>query len=242
MYFSIGEIKHDRAAQLAVIAAQDFGELLMAGKGAHVPFETVVCTLKDKLKRDTTMVAAQLLVQDEGKKQSALKVGFAEIVRTFGGAEGAMNFFRQVTTPRAALRFESVGGVRDDIHAAKNRSAVLAAKAVVERYRDPSREAHTPAEREYIDFLKSIRRTLEKAADDGCLKPGFAKGIVTEIEEAAFTDQRPTIKGKVMNLQVDATKELYAETRSQLIQQYAKAMQGVEADKSKGQDGGPTIH
>ena len=239
MYFSIGEIKHDRAAQLAVIAANEFGENLMVGNGTHVPFETVVCTLNSKLKRDTTVVAAQLLIQDEGKKKSALKVGFAEIVRTFGGEDGAMNFFRQVTTPRATLRFESVGGVRDDIHAAKNRSAVLAAKAVVERYRDPDHQDRTPAEREYVDFLKSMRRTLEKAVDDGSLKADFAEGLAIEIEEAAYTDQRPTIKGKIMNLQVDASRELYAETRSQLIQQYAKAMQGAEAGKNRTSE--PTI-
>ncbi len=242
MYFSISDVKHDRAAQLAVIAAQELGERLMEGKGVHIPFETVVCTLKERLKRDTTLVAAQLLIQDEGKKHSALKVGFAEIVGMLGGEEGAMNFFRQVTTPRAALRFESVGGVRDDIHAAKNRSAVLAAKAVVERYRDPNLEGQTPGEREYIDFLKSIRRTLEKAADDGNLKPDFAKTIVNEIEEAAYTDQRLSIKGKVMNLQVEAARELFAETRSQLIQQYAKAMHGVDAEKGKSHDNGPTIH
>lgn len=239
MYFSIGEIKHDRAAQLAVIAAQEFGEQLMADERAHVPFETVVVTLREKLKRDTTVLAAQLLLADEGKKQSALKVGFAEIVRVFGGDDGAMNFFRQVTTPRATLRFESVGGIRDDIHSAKNRSAVLAAKAVVERYRAPDQEGHTPAEREYVDFLKSVRRTLERATDDGYIAPDLANRLLVDIEEAAQTDQRPAIRGKVVNLQVDASKELFAETRSQLIQQYAKAMQDPEARKE--QDG-PTIH
>lgn len=237
MYFSIGAIKHDRAAQLAVVTAQEFGEQVLAQKDAHVPFETVVCTLKDKIKRDLTVIAAQLLTQDEGRKQSALKVGFAEIVRTFGGEEAAMNFFRQVTTPRLAIRFESVGGIRDDVHAAKNRSAALASKAIVERWRDPDRKDFTPAEREYIDYLKSIRRTLDKAADDGCLKVDFAKGLVNEIEEAAYTDQRPSIRGKVMALQVAASEELYAENRSWLIRQYAEALQ---ADKP--QDSGPSIH
>lgn len=240
MYFSIDGIRHDRAAQLAVIGAHEFGEHLMMGQGAHVPFETVVCTLKEKLKRDTTMLAAQLLIADEGKKQSALKVGFAEIVRTFGGEEGAMNFFRQVTTPRATLRFESVGGIRDDIHAARNRSAVLAAKAVVERYRSPEREGHTPGEREYIEFLKSVRRTLEKAVDDGSLKPELSGSVLTEIEEAAYTDQRPSIKGRIMNLQVEASQEHFDEARSKLIRQYAKALE-ADVDKGKGHDGGPTI-
>lgn len=239
MYFSMDSLKHDRAAQLAVIAAHDFGEHLMFGSGSHISFETVVCTLKDKLKRDTTVVAAQLLNQDNEKKRSAMKVGFAEIVRTFGSEEGAMNFFRQVTTPQAELRFESVGGVRDDIYAAKNRSAVLAAKSVVERFREPAREGHTAGEREYVDFLKSVRRTLDKAVDDGSLKPQFATNIVTQIEEAAYTDQRPSIKGKITTLQVEASRELFAETRSKLIQQYAKAMQS-EGDNKPGD--GPTFH
>lgn len=240
MYFSMDVLKHDRAAQLAVIAAHDFGEHLMAGNGAHIPFETVVCTLRDKLRRDTTTVAAQLMIQEVDKKRSAMKVGFAEIIRTFGGEEGAMNFFRQVTTPRAALRFESVGGVRDDIHASKNRSAVLAAKAVVERYRDPECKGYTAGEREYVDFLKSIHRTLDRAVNDGRIKPELAKAIVTEIEEAAYTDQRPSIKGKITVLQAEATKELFAETRSQLIQQYAQALHGNEAAQKP--DNSPTIH
>lgn len=241
MYFSIGVIKHDRAAQLAVIAAHEFGEHLMVGGGAHIPFETVLCTLKEKLKRDTTVLAAQLLNEDDARKRSAMKVGMAEIVRVFGGDEGAMNFFRQVTTPRATLRFESVGRIRDDIHSAKNRSAVLAAKAVVERYRNQTHEGHTPAEREYIDFLKSIRRTLEHAVDDGCLKPEFASGLLVEIEEAAQTDQRPAIKGRVVALQTDASREHHAEARSKLIQEYAKALH-PDADKDAAADSGPTLH
>lgn len=238
MYFSMDMIKSDKAAQLAVIAAHDFGEYLMAGNGVHIPFESVVCTLKDKLGRDTTVIAAQLLNQDAEKQKSAMKVGFAEIIRTFGGEEGAMNFFRQVTTPRAELRFESVGGIRDDIHSAKNRSAVLAAKAVVERFREPAREGHGPAEREYIDFMKSIHRTLNKSVDDGLIQADFAKDVVTQIEEAAYTDQRSVIKGKIAALQVEASRELFAETRSMLVQQYAKAL-----SNDAGQDHeGPTIH
>lgn len=240
MYFSIGQIKNDRAAQIAVIAAQEFGDRLVLGDGAHIPFETVVCTLKEKLQSDTTMVAAKLLIQDEDKKKSALKVGFAEIVRTFGGEDAAMHFFRQITTPRTMLRFESVGGVQDDIHAAKNRSAAMAAMAAVERYRNPKHDGFTPAEREYIDFLKSVRRSLGAAADNGVVQPILAKTLITEIEEAACTDQRPTIRDKIYALQLAASSELFSETRSQLIQQYASALRGAEHPAE--QESGPTLH
>lgn len=241
MYFSIGDIKHDRAAQLAVITAQELGEHILAHKESHIPFETVVCTLKEKIKRDLTVIAAQLLAQDEGKKQSALQVGFKEITRIFGGDDAAMSFFRQVTTPRATIRFESVGGVQDDIHAAKNRSAVLAAKAVVERFREPNRDGFSPAEREYVDYLKSIRSNLEKAADNGVVDANIAMGLVAEIEEAAYTDARPNIRGKIMELQIAASEEVFKESRSRLIQQYAQALEQGQAP-APNNNSGPTLH
>ena len=235
MYFTIGEIKHNRAAQLAVITAGEFGERVLAGEEPHVSFEAALCVLSQRMKTDTALIAAQLINQDPDKKQTALKVGYEGIRQVFGNDEAVMAFFRQVTTPRAEIRFESVGGVRDDIHAARNRSAVLAAKAAVERWRAPEHEGVLPAEREYMDYLKSVRRTLEMALESKQINATVAEGIMIEIEEGSHSDQRPNIKAMIMTMQVDASREHFNETRNLLLKQYSQAL-------TKNSDNGLTLH
>lgn len=221
MYFTTSHIRSDKAAQLAVITAHELGERVILGQEAHVAFETVVLTVKNQLKRDPRLVAAQLLEQAEGKVRSALKIGLEEIVKMFDGEEKAMGFFRQVTTPRNALRFDSIGGVSEDIHLAKNRAAMMASKASIERFHNPDHDGLLPTEREYVDFMKSMRRSLDAAVERNQIKADLAAGLMTEVEETCTKDPRKAITNKILGLQILATEELFAENRERVIQRYA---------------------
>lgn len=235
MYFSISQVKNDAAAQLAVLTATEMGERMLAGEQSHIAFESAVATISRKTGRDTATIAAQLLAQDATYKQKAIKVGMEEIVRKLGGEDNAKSFFRQITAPKATIRFESVGAVRDDIYSAKNRAAVLAMKAGGERYRNPNAADHTSAEREFIEYTKSVVRTLNSAVENGQVDAGVARDIQLTIEEAAYTDQRPHIKTHVMALQAEASKELFEEQRRQLLKRYAPAAVASE-------NTGPSLH
>lgn len=231
MYFSIAEIRGDRAKQLAVMAAAELSEhMLGSGKDAHVAFETTVVHLAEHLKRgDTAVLAAQLLnsVESEEKRVNTIKIGMKEMSKLFGGAEPMMSFFRQATMPKAAIRFESVGGVQHDIHAAKNRSAMLAAKALQQRRFFPEVQGLNGAEREYVDYLKSVRRTMDKAVENGTVKPELASELAGEIEEAAYA-ARPEQKGQIIELQLLASEELMEEARNKLIRQYSNILQPTD--------------
>ena len=113
-------------------------------------------------------------------------------------------------------------------------------EAAVARWRNPDHVGLVPAEREYIDYMKSVRRTLDKAAGNGDLKADLAKGLVTEIEEAGYTDQRPALRSHVEFLQVAASEEVFQETRNYLIQKYARALQSQQTNDA-GNDG-PKMH
>lgn len=239
MYFSITSVKNDRAAQLAVMTASQLGELMMSGQQSHVAFEAAVSSISGKMNSDPAMVAAQLLNEDQDFRKKAIKVGLEEIVRSLGGEENAMAFFRQINAPKAKLRFESVGGIADDLTSAKNRSAVLAIKASGERYRNHDAIDRLPAEREYMEFLKSVSRSLDTAIVSGTVDANTAQEVKTTIEEAGYVDQRPKLKGHIIALQADASRELFQEERAALMDQYRKAAPAVEKTQS---NDGPTRH
>lgn len=234
MYFTISQIRNDRAAQLAVISAHQLGELVMNGSESHVAFETVVLSLKDALKRDPLIIAAQFLDKTASAAKNALGLGLRELEKMFGGEEKAMSFFRQLTTPRNTVRFDSIGGLSEDIHLAKNRAAMLAAKASVERFHAPSHEGLLGAEREYVDFMKSVRRSLDNAVVNGAIKAEFAHGLVTEVQEASCKDPSKAVQGKIQTLQVLASDELFTEQRNKIIQRYASVYA-----QSQTKDSGP---
>jgi len=238
MYFTMSAIKSDPAAQLTVITANELGERVLLGEKAHVAFETVVIAVKDRLKRDPRMVAAQLLAEDAGKIRSALKIGLKEIVTMFGGEDKVMGFFRQVSTPRHMLRFDSIGGISEDITLAKNRAAMMASGAVFERFLNPQGEGVLPAERLYIDFMKSVRRSLDSAVGKGEVKAQLAKEMMTDVEFACLTDPRKGIKEKIISMQVAVSEELYEENRQRVYQRYANLYAGSDASASaeKGRD------
>jgi hypothetical protein len=237
MYFSISNVKHDRGAQLAVMTASQLGERMLAGENAHIAFEAAVADLSKKTGHGVAEVALQLMNADADYRKKAIRVGAQQIIKTFGGEDTAMAFFRQINAPTATIRFESVGGVKDDILLAKNRSAVLAIKAAGERWRNKNHVGYTPSEREFVEFSKSVRRTLDKAVENGQVDAVVAQTISTQIEEAAYTDQRPHLKDHITVLQAEASQEVFAEARSQLLRQYAQA-----ANPSPKKPDGPSMH
>lgn len=234
MYFSISDVKHDRAAQLAVMAANQLGESMMAGEQSSVAFESAIASISRKANiPDTALVAAQLLAQDAEYRKKAIKVGLNEMVRVLGGEDNAKEFFKQITLPKATIRFESVGGVRDDVHAAKNRAAMLAMRAAFGRKLKPEAGEEMPAEREYKEFVKSVYRTLDTAIYNGQIDAGIAHRLSVEINEAAHAELQPALKSHITALQGDASKEIAQETRQRILARYKEASHDHD---------GPTVH
>lgn len=244
MYFTMREVKHDRAVQFAVLAAHLAGEKILAqdspapltGSSMQAVFEAAVLHVSSKTGLDAVTTAAQLLNQDQENKVKVINVGLAEISRVLGGKDKAMAYFRQIDTPRANIRFESVGGIQNDVLSAKNKVAVLAMRAQVERYRDPSSESLHPAERELVDFLKSVRRTAEEAVDQNRIAASVGHDLVNEIEAAVIVDKRPANKSKLEALLLKSVEELFDEKRANVMAQYRKVSAPVD-DNS-----GPSIH
>lgn len=220
MYFSIHSIKGDRAAQLAVVTAHAYGEMLLQSE-RHVPFEAAACVVSTSLKRDLPIVAAQLLNHTGPSFQKSLLIGYEQIVNAFGGSpETAMGFFRMAVADKPRIRFESVGGLSDDIHSAKNRGAAYAAAAISMRFRNPGDEDFNSAERKYIDFLKSVKVVVDEAIQRNIVSAEMGKSLVLEIEEASNTDPSPISKTRIGILQAQASKEVMQEARVELLQRY----------------------
>lgn len=244
MYFTMSEVKHDRAAQFAVFAAHLTGEKLLAsdstgplsGSSLQAVFEAAVLHVSGKTGLDAVTTAAQLLNQDQENKVKVINVGLAEISRVLGGKDKAMAYFRQLDAPRANIRFESVGGIQNDILSAKNKVAVLAMKSQVERFRGPDNKTLHPSERELVDFLKSVRRTVEEATDQNRISASFGHDLVHEIETAVIVDKRPANQTKLEALLLTAVEELFDEKRASVMAQYRRI------SVPGGDHNGPSIH
>lgn len=220
MYFSLANVRNDRAAQLAVMTASDLGERMLAGEQTNVAFESAIASISSKTKVDSATVAFQLLNQGAVYRQKAIRVGLQEIERTLGGPDNVKAFFRQVSAPRSTLRFESVGGVSDDINASKNRASALAMAAAIQRKNLGDTIGQLPAEREYIEFVKSVTRTLNAAVEKGAVDAATAMSIANTIEVAGYLDKRPETKTQIICLQAEASSEFYQEEQNRLINKY----------------------
>lgn len=217
MYFTVSEVKNDRAAQLSLLAANELGERMMAGENAAVAFESAITLLSRKTATlDTTMLSASLLAQDSDQRRNAIKIGMKEIVRVLGGEAQANDYFRQVALPRATLRFEAVGGVRDDVVAAKNRASMLAFRVASASKLDPASPRVAQAEREYGDFVKSVYRTLESSGVNATL----ASSVANEINSAAVAEVPHPVKERIGELQREAVSVVTQEARERIIARY----------------------
>jgi len=234
MYFTLDVIKNSRAAQLAVMAAHELGERMNAGEDSAVAFESAIVAITHKSEYDTAVIAAQLLAEDAQYRQKAIHVGLREIKRVLGDEQSVSAFFGQVTAPEASVRFESVGGVRDDLFAAKNKSAMLAMRAAFGRKLVPDAVGMMPAEREYVNFVKSVYGTLEAAVSSSKIGADVARQMSGEINQAAKADLEQSLRPVIASLQEVAMKETAAEARQRIVARY-------QLDAAKKVDG-PALH
>lgn len=237
MYFSVDQIKNDRAAQLAVMAANELGEQMLAGEQSSVAFEAAIASISGKTHFDTAIVAAKLLSQEVDQRRKAIRAGMKEIVQLLGGEKNAQQFFQQVSLPKARIRFESVGGMRSDVHSAKNRAAMLAMRAANDRRRQPNVPGRMPSEQEFVDFTKSVTRTLDIAVEAGAVNADVARDVALEIETAAYSDLSGPKKTIVTALQAEASREVFDEARKRLMSRY-KSLRPEKPDPGKN----PSIH
>lgn len=224
MYFTVSDVQDSCAAQWTVMTAAKMAEQMKTGKASYVALESAIAALSTNSKVAPEIVAAQILNADSEQKKKAIRFGFSEMVRAFGSEENLMSFFRQVTTPQVTLRFEGVAGLREDLTAAKNRSAVMAMRAAFERYRTADASDFTPAEREYIEFLKATTRALVSGVDSGKISAANSMKIETVIREAGYIDQRPKFKNQVTVLQAAASREAFQEARTAVLARYKKVV------------------
>jgi plasmid maintenance system antidote protein VapI len=246
MYFTMREIKHDHGAQLAVLASQMAGEQVLSGEADKLSlqavFEAAVVYVSAHSKIDAATTAAQLLNQDSDYKRKVLTVGMREISRAMGGRDNAMAFFRQIDAPRTTIRFESVGGIQHDVLAVKNKIAVTAIRAQGERFREPNDKALHKSERELVDLLKSVRRTVSEAVTENRITANFGVELVNEIDASMMIDQRPANRAKLETLRDTAVAEMYSERRANVLAQYRKPSgPAVDPRPDTGNDE-PSIH
>ena len=234
-YFSISDLRNRPDRQLAVVTAASITQSIQSGADAHIAFDAAVRLLSKASKGDPAIVAAQVLALDAPRRRDALAVGYKEIVKAFGSEQAALRFFSAVAAPKTQIRFESVGGISDDIVHVKNRAALLSAKAAQQRRLFPESNVLHAQEREYIDFMKSVRCTLDEAIQQHVVEPGLARGLVTEIEEVCYRDARPNTKSKghIVNLQLMACQEHADEMRNEVFMRY-RAVLNVDTPENSG--------
>lgn len=233
MYFVLSEHCAEEhslasAAVLSTMTPAELGARLTEPQNAYLVFDTLVSSLSNKAKLPPAAVATALLKQPAEKRQEAIKKSVVDTSRQMGGDEQFMTFFRQVTSPHRTMRLESIGGIEDDIYTAMNRSAVIATKALY------AGQIPSYTEREFVDFIKSTRRTLEKGVEDGLLRfDDWAEGMAKMVEQAALADRTPNEKLRLQQLIEVAGAELDNEARERLMRQYATVNNGEPEQKAK---------
>lgn len=228
MYFVLSEHSADErslasADALNSMTPDELGVRLTAARNAHLVFDTVVSSLSSKAKMPPAAVAIALLKQPDDKRREAIKMAAVDTARQLGGDDSLMTFYRQVANPHRSMRLESIGGIEDDLFTAMSRSSLIATKAVY------AGQIPGYTEREFVDFIKSARRTLEKGAEDGLITADIAVMVSKMVEQAAMADRTPNDRVMLQRLLDTAADELYNEARERLMRQYA-AVGKVEPD------------
>jgi len=220
MYFSTTHGGNQQAAKIVALSAKAFGVKLSAPALAHVPFESVVAAIAKAKGISPDQVVKEVTQLERPNREKALSVGMAEIVKGFGGENNAMDFFRQILDPRNTIRFESVGGVSHDLRSVKNQLQVAAADAYLVRQASEA-DGILPAEREYIELMKSVRRNLEIAVEEGSVAPDVGEKMVSDIESAVARVSLPSMGVYVKPLHDAARLELFDEALERVRRRYA---------------------
>ncbi|MBN3729518.1 hypothetical protein [Burkholderia sp. Tr-20390] len=219
MYFSTSQTGNESVAPLVNLSPREFGAHLIDAAYAHVPFESVVAAIAKAKPIAPELAARELVGHAPEYRAKAFRVGVEEIVRAFGNDERAMQFYRSVASERGQLRFESIGGVSDDLATVKNRLAAHAANAYWARQNDSS-VGLIRAEREYVDLMKSVRQSLEASLSKGKVSADLAETAVSEVEAASVAVGFFGMDEVIRPLQEVAREEIYQEHAERVLQRY----------------------
>ncbi|ABO60299.1 hypothetical protein LA345_37370 (plasmid) [Burkholderia vietnamiensis] len=222
MYFSTSQTGNQNVAPLVNLSLREFGAHLIDDAYAHVPFESVVAAIAKAKPIAPELAARELVAHAPDYRAKAFRVGVEEIVRAFGNDERAMQFYRSVASERSQLRFESIGGVSDDLVTVKTRLAAHAANAYWARQHDGS-AGLIPAEREYVDLMKSVRQSLEASLTKGKVSADLAETAIAEIEAASVSAGFFGMEEVIRPLQETARDEIYTEHMERVLQRYTNA-------------------
>ncbi len=225
MYFSISQSSNsrvERTEQLAALPARQFGANLIDPTFAHIPFESCVAAVSHAKSLAPELVAREIVGHDAAYRAKAFRVGAEEALRSLGGEEKAMQFFANAVSERNTLRFESVGGISDDVNAVKNRLASSSMDAYFARQM-ASTAGVLPEERDYIDLLKVVRSNLETGIERGKVSPSVAEEVVREFELASLNGGMLGMREIIRPLQEIAREELFEEQRKRVMQRYSAA-------------------
>jgi hypothetical protein len=223
MYFSTSNSGNQQASKIVALSAAAFGVELTKGKYAHVPFESVTAAISLAKAIPTDQVAKELFQLEPDHRKKSLSVGLSQIVKAFGNENQTMAFFRQVSEPASTLRFEGVGGISESQLQVRNRLAAMASDAYLNRQAAPATKADAllPAEREYVDLLKSVRRELTLAVERDTVPPDVAEAIAAGFERSVTNIPLPGMTEYVAPLHDVAREELFEEARARVRQRYA---------------------
>lgn len=230
-YLSVRTLRGDDGAATSrvVVAAAELTRLLSEGQNLDAAFPVAVASVAGVSGENMQTAAAKLVNLAPEQRRIVLDAGLDGIHKLFGSDGMALNFFRQQALPVVKFDFQRNGEPRtDDVLGACNRSALLAAKAV--RYGGE-------AERDYVDFMKSVQRTLDQSVQDGVLRASDASALRTQVEEAAYAGRSEKDHGKVVELQLEATTEYMQDARNMLFNRYAQALRVESSGPSS-----PSVH
>jgi len=211
MYFA----KSERCPTQPIESQDDLGKFLSQPGSAHLVFDTVVSSLSARSNLAPDVVATALLKQPPEKRKEAVKKAIVDTSIQLGGNAAFLEFYQQTVRPHRVLRLESIGGIDDDIFTAMSRAELVATKAVY------AKQIPGYTEREFVDFFKSTRRTLEKAIEDGDLDLGHGDIAYKLMEKAALASRSPNEKSLLTGLIKTAQDELHQDARERVLRQYA---------------------
>lgn len=212
MYYSINQLAPGPAAELAALPSAARTGKMLAGQSAEVAFETTIASMAAKTGHNPIALASEVLSRSLEWRRKSIEIGAAELVSVFEGEKTVQNFLGQVGTPKARLRFESVGGIQDDVIAARNRASAMAYVAL----------SSPPAKSQYVEHLKSLRKLVTGAVDSGLIGSEVGQDLVADVEQAALSGLTDMQRDQVAALHGQARNEILEEVRQRLRAQYAR--------------------
>jgi hypothetical protein len=219
-YFSLSESK-SAVDKMAVLSADQLKDEMHSKAFLPVTFEATCIAISKQTKLPMPAVPSALFKEPLAVRKAALGLGVSTIVENFHNENSlALAFFAQNRTAQSHFRFESVGGVKDSLPTVKSRVSLLADLAFISREKQPEQAGPTHDERQFIDLVKSIKRSLNTAVVEKRMPLAMAKEFSVQIVDAAVQDQKGPFKGFVNGLITIANDEIAQAERQKLIEKF----------------------